>query len=170
MSVVVFDGFELVGDQFMGAGAVMSSCVKVGHNEQFFWGFVGSPSIAQYMLSKLQSTWGESFDEFNEWSMNQSDRVAVEEATHALVIAKDSHLMLQLAIGLPVLQLEHQPYYIGADDGQGIFNYCKALNVNRPFARECVGMCITASSVSCDPFATGPSVALTVNPFETLQG
>lgn len=170
MSVVVFDGFDLVGDRYMGAGAVLSVSDKVGQNEHFFWGYVGSPSIGQYLVSKLYSMWGQPLDAFNEWSMSQSDRIANEEPTQALIIPKKQQEMFKLIIGLPVLQLKRQPMYLGADDGMGIYNYCKALNEGKPFARDCVGMCITSSAASCDPFATGPSITLSVNPVEALQG
>lgn len=170
MSVVVFDGFDLVGDRYMGVGAVLSVSDKVGQNEHFFWGYVGSPSIGQYMVSKLYSMWGQPLDSFNEWSINQSDRIANDEYTQALIIPKTQQDMFQLIIGLPVLQLKRQPMYLGASDGMGIYNYCKALNEGKPFARDCVGMCITSSSASCDPFATGPSIALSVSPVGASQG
>lgn len=170
MSVVVFDGFDLAADRIMVSGDVLSSCPKIGQNEHFFWGFVGSPSIGQYMISKLYSQWGQPLDSFNEWSMNQSDRIANDEPTQVLVIPKHQPEMFQLIIGLPVLLLTRQPFYMGAFGGQSIYNYCKALNAGKPFARECVGMCITASDASSDRFACGPSDVLTVNPVEALQG
>ena len=53
MSVVVFDGFDIVGDRYLGHGSMIYDMHKVGETDHFFYGFVGAPSVAQMMVAKL---------------------------------------------------------------------------------------------------------------------
>lgn len=172
MSVVVFDGFDIVGDRYLGHGSMIYDIHKVGETDHFFYGFVGAPSVAQMMVAKLQDEWGQPgyYMRLNEWSLGISDRTAKDDVAELLVIPKQGDDMFYWYIGLPIDRMTKQPYYLGYRDGYGLFNYCRALQNGKPFARDCVGMCITASAVSNDPYAVGPFDVLTVNPVEALQG
>lgn len=170
MSVVVYDTFDLVGDRYMGQGSVLALCPKVGKNELFAYGFVGSPHFGQMIVSNFY----EDFKVDRVKAVAQHNKRMLElpaqnewDGTEVLIIPHEKRegSILCLAVRMPALILPDQPLYLGAADGQGIYNYCKALNDNKPFARECVGMCITSSTVSNAPFAVGPSDVVSVSPY-----
>lgn len=175
MSVVVFDGFELVGDSYLGGGSQLMHTPKVGKADNFYWGIVGNLALGQRALRKLESFIGDdgqlsqlSADCFDEWSLELSERVVNGSYAEVIVIPIAGDVMFNWYTGDPLQRVPKQPIYLGADSGTEIFNYCKAMNPGRPFARDCVSMCIQASGVSNAPFALSPFHAYSIHPVEAL--
>lgn len=175
MSVVVFDGFDLVGDSYLGGGSQLMHTPKVGKTDNFYYGIVGNLAVGQRVLRKLQSLVDddgsmdvEQLNAFDEWALELSERVVNNSYAEVVVIPIAGDMMLNWYTGDPLQHVPKQPIYLGADSGTEIFNYCKALNPGRPFARDCVSMCITASGVSNSPFALSPYHAFSVHPVEAL--
>lgn len=172
MSVVVFDGVSIAADSLMIIGDTTAYLKKVGTTSDFAYGFVGSPSVARAMVAAfgLRVAWrsrgGSDMGTvgFDLWNGQLSERILEDgDGTKVLIVPQSptANTMLLLTPGLPTLEMVKQPIYLGAVEGESLFNYCRATR--DIFAPFCVDMCVTASSMSAQPFAAGPVNVVSVH-------
>lgn len=175
MSVVVFDGFDLVGDSYLGGGSQLMHTPKVGKLDNFYYGIVGNLAVGQRVLRKLASLIDDDgrtnlagLNAFDDWALELPERVAKDSYAELLVIPVAGDDMFSWYASDPLQRVPKQPIYLGANSGIELYNYCKAMNPGRPFARDCVSMCIQASGISNEPFALSPYHAFSVHPVEAV--
>ena len=164
MSIVIFDGFDLVGDSYLGYGSALGFVNKVQEFPYFISGYVGMVSNAQHMLRAAKGL--NDFDAIVEAVDARSREMKgdPDDSASVILLSREVSRFYVVHSGFPMIELERQPYYLGAGDGFSIFNTCKHEFPDQRFAIRCAEMCFASSVASSDPFALPPLTTVQVHP------